>query len=306
MVYQSYGSNSLIQYNASSVSPNSITVNGIYQGAATTASFQVKNPGSTYSNAIAVPVTASSGSGGSNAATYTLTVVNGTLANGATSASYPSGTSVSIKANAPPAGEVFQNWTGASITNPNTNSTTLVMPSGNTTVTANYETPAPVPQPVATHPRLWITQADLPRLQSWAIQSNPMYVAEERVLGAAIGNYQACFPGAQMTDKNPTPAGSGALSNIPYPDLGDTQGYQGVLTEENAMILAFHSLIDPSSTNRIAYAQAARNMLMYAFNLAALGHATAAPGQPSVPFRDPEFAIYNRANLAGHEWALVV
>ena len=90
-----------------------------------------------------------------------------------------------------------------------------------------------------------------------------------------------------MDDKNPVQAGTGQFANIPYPDLGDTQGYQGILTEENAMILAFHSLIDPDSSNRIAYAQAARNMLMYAFNLAAPGHVAAAPGQPSIPFRDP-------------------
>lgn len=29
--------------------------------------------------------------------------------------------------------------------------------------------------PVATHPRLWVTQADLPRLRAWAVPSNPMY-----------------------------------------------------------------------------------------------------------------------------------
>ncbi len=81
-----------------------------------------------------------------------------------------------------------------------------------------------------------------------------------------------CFPGAALTAKNPTPAS-------PYPDLGDTQGYQGVLTEENAMILAFNSLIDPNPANRIAYAQAARNMIMYAMNQAALGH----PLQCAVP-----------------------
>lgn len=307
MAYQTYGTNSMIQYNAT-VGSGSVTVNGIYQGPASTVSFEVCNPGRVCSNAITVPVSSSSSgsSSGGSATTYTLTVVNGTLAGGATSGSYTSGTSVTITANPAPAGEVFQDWTGAQVTNPQSLTTTLNMPSSNTTVTASYDTPVPVPQPVTTHPRLWITQADLPRLQSWATESNPIYVAELNVLARAVGDYSACFPGAQMTDKNPTPAGSGQFANVPYPDLGDTQGYQGILTEEDAMILAFHSLIDPSSSNRIAYAQAARNMLMYAFNLAALGHLAAAPGQPAVPFRDPEFATFNRANLAGHEWALAV
>ncbi len=70
-------------------------------------------------------------------------------------------------------------------------------------------------------------------------------MAQTSVLGGAIGNYQACFPGAALSAKNPTPAN-------PYCDFGDTQGYSGVLSEENAMVLAFNSLIDPNPANRIA------------------------------------------------------
>ncbi len=66
------------------------------------------------------------------------------------------------------------------------------------------------------------------------------------------------------------------------------------------MILAFNSLIDPSPSNRMQYAQAARNLLMYAMNQAALGQAS------GMPFRDPAFPIYNRGSFTGHEWPLIV
>jgi hypothetical protein len=66
--------------------------------------------------------------------TYTLTVANG---NG--SGSYAAGTSVTITANAAPTGQVFEDWTGATVTNPYAASTILTMPAVNTTVTANYQ-----------------------------------------------------------------------------------------------------------------------------------------------------------------------
>ena len=300
LVYDSYGSQSNIQTAPTTVTANSITVS-IYQGPAATSTFSVKNPGSGYSNTITVPVTAAasgggtSGSGGSS--TYTLTVVNGTItsgaAAGATTASFASGATVTVAANTPPAGEAFQAWTGLSVSNPLANPLTIAMPASNTTVTANFYTPAPVPFPVTTHPRLWITQQDLPRLQSWATSSNVAYQGLQGALGAAIGNYYLAFPGAALGAINPTPAN-------PYPDFGDIQGYTGVLSEENAVILAFNSLIDPSPKNRAQYAQAARNLLMYAMNQAALGQATGAP------FRDPSFPIYNRGSFTGHEWPLIV
>lgn len=297
MAYQSYGSNSMIQYAPSSVSSNTLTVTGIYQGAATSASFEVCNPGRVCSNAITVPVNApsnSSSGSGNGSATYTLTVANGTISGGGSTGSFAAGTVVTIAAGTPPAGEAFQSWSGAQVANPLGSTTTLTMPSANTTVTANFYTPAPVPFPVTTHPRLWITQADLPRLQSWAVSNNPAYQGLSAVVGTAVGNYNAAFPpGPNQSLSNPVPAS-------PYPDFGDDQGYTGMLSEENAVILAFDSLIDPSPSNRIAHAQMARNLLMYAMNQAALGHAT------NLPFRDPAFAIYNRASFTGHEWPLIV
>jgi len=92
----------------------------------------------------------------------------------------------------------------------------------------------------------------------------------------------------------------GGVPNPKYPDPGDTQGYTGYLTEQYGIVLAFNSLIDPDPNARIQYAQYARNMLMYAMNVAALGHLSGAP------FRDPMFAVYNRANGSGEQWPLIV
>ena len=92
----------------------------------------------------------------------------------------------------------------------------------------------------------------------------------------------------------------GGAPNPNYPDPGDTQGYVGYLTEQYGVIFAFNSLIDPDPNARIKYAQYARNLLMYAMNQAALGHLSGAP------FRDPLFAVYNRANGQGEQWPLIV
>jgi hypothetical protein len=215
---------------------------------------------------------------------YTLQVVNGTGSN-----SYPAGSVVTIKANAPPAGETFLNWTGAAVSSPNSATTTLTMPAANTTVTANFSAPAvTIPYPVSSHPRLWVTTNDLPRLRNWATASNPIYQnGIQPLLAQAVSIYQTQF----------FPNGA---PNPNYPDPGDVQGYTGYLTEQYGIVLAFNSLIDPNPTARIQYAQYARNLLMYAMNQAALGHLAGAP------FRDPMFAVYNRANGSGEQWPLIV
>jgi len=214
---------------------------------------------------------------------HTLTVVNGTG-----SGNYTAGTVVPIAANTPPAGQFFVNWTGATVADPSNPSTTLTMPNAAATVTANYGTAPTIPYPVSTHPRLWLTVNDLARLRSWAVNSNPIYSqGMVPLLNQALNVYNTqFFPGG--------------VQNPNYPDPGDTQGYTGYLTEQYAIVLAFNSLIDPSTTNRISYAQKARNMLMVAMNQAALGH------QDNTPFRDRLFAVYNRANGSGEQWPLIV
>jgi len=324
-----------------SVTPTTITATG-YQGPAASASFSVKNPGSVPSNSISIPVgyrlqvvngtgsgTYASGSvvtikanavpagqsfldwtgatvSNANEAATTLTMpaVNTTVranystpasmytlqvVNGTGSGTYASGSVVTIKANAAPAGQSFLNWTGASVSNPNEAATTLTMPAANTTVTANYAAPAAsIPYPVSSHPRLWVTTNDLSRLRSWATAANPIYQQGMLpLLNQAVSIYKTQF----------FPNG---LANPNYPDPGDVQGYSGYLTEAYGIVLAFNSLIDPDPTARIQYALYARNMLMYAMNQAALGHLAGAP------FRDPMFAVYNRANGSGEQWPLIV
>ncbi len=74
---------------------------------------------------------------GGNATTYALTVNSGTG-----SGSYAQGAVVNISANAAPAGQVFDAWTGnvATVANVNSASTTLTMPAAAASVTATYKT----------------------------------------------------------------------------------------------------------------------------------------------------------------------
>ena len=68
--------------------------------------------------------------------TYSLSVVNGSGGG-----SYEANTSVNIVADAPPAGQVFDQWSGdvAAIVDPFSASTTLLMPASNLSVTALYQ-----------------------------------------------------------------------------------------------------------------------------------------------------------------------
>ena len=212
--------------------------------------------------------------------------------NGQGSGTYTANTVVPLTAEAAPVGEAFASWSGPNIADPTAASTTMVMPAANTTVTANYGFAPPaitnVPLPVASHPRLWITPADLPRLQSWAGPGNPIYAQGLQPLAAEcdVTTRTQFFPGGKP---NPT-----------YPDYGDSQGYTGLLTEQYMMVLAFDALIDPIPTNRIQYAQDAHDLMMYAINQASLGVLA------NAPFRDASFPIYNRAGFTSEAWPLTL
>ena len=243
----------------------------------------VAKPGET-STTLTMPAAATTVTATYAAQTYALTVVNGTG-----SGSYAAGNVVTISAGPPPSGKVFLHWTGATVANPNASVTTLTMPAAATTVTASYAMlPVPIPYPVSSHPRLWVTVNDLPRLRSWATTANPIYQqGMVSLLSQAVSAYQTqYFPNG--------------VANPSYPDGGDINGYTGRVTEQVGVVLAFNSLIDPNPVARIKYAQYARNMLMYVMNQAALGHLSGAP------FRDPGFAINNRANYYGEQWPLIV
>jgi hypothetical protein len=235
------------------------------------------------SAATTITATYSGGTAPPPPTSYPLTVISGSG-----TGSYVAGAVVPISANVPPLGQVFLKWTGAAVANANAPSTTITMPAAPTSITATFAAPAPVPFPVTTHPRIWVTPADLPRLQGWAAASNPIWAKGlQPLIANAYNIYKTQF----------FPNG---VQNPNYPDPGDVQGYSGYLTEEYGSILAFDSLVDPSPSQRIASAQAARNMLMVAMNQAVKGHLA------NAPFRDPMFAVYNHANGSGEDWALIV
>ena len=208
--------------------------------------------------------------------TFNLTVVNGSGGG-----VYAPGTVVGIAANGAPAGKVFTGWSGYTVANLTATNTTLTMPGQDVTVSANYQSTnsysTTIPYPVSSHPRLWITTNDLPRLRSWATATNPIYMAVRNYLTNAMVDYDThYFPGG--------------VQNANYPDLGDSQGYTGLITEEDAIILALFSLVDPDVNARAVYAQRAAALIRVAMTQAALGPLAGAP------FRDPGFATYNRAN----------
>jgi hypothetical protein len=70
---------------------------------------------------------------------------------------------------------------------------------------ASPPAPSPVPFPVTSHPRLWITQSDLPRLRSWATSSNRIYdQGMLPILNQAVSIYNSqFFPNGAA---NPIPA----------------------------------------------------------------------------------------------------
>jgi len=77
-------------------------------------------------------------------AQYTLSVINGTG-----SGSYPQGSLVNISADAPPAGQIFDQWIGAGVASATSPVTSLLMPAAAAVVTATYK-PAPPPTFVLT------------------------------------------------------------------------------------------------------------------------------------------------------------
>jgi hypothetical protein len=166
------------------------------------------------------------------------------------------------------------------------------MPANNVTVTANFGFPPPavttVPQPVTGHPRLWLTPADLPRLEGWAVSTNPIY---EDGIVPLLAQCVSDFNNQFFPNGAPNPS---------YPDSGDSQGYTGLLSEQYMLVFALNALIDPSPAARVQYAQHAHDLMMYAMNLAALGPLA------NAPFRDPSFPIYNRASFTSEAWPLTV
>jgi hypothetical protein len=147
--------------------------------------------------------------------------------------------------------------------------------------------------PVTTHPRLWITQADLPRLRDWADPGktdNPMFTKGLLpALQFALNVYDTkFFPGGQ-----PNPNWTAAVD-------GGTFDFSAYPAEAYAEFFAFMSLIDPDPNARVRHAQRARNLLMAIIDEAAKGHAA------GLPYRDPIFATFNRSRWWGEAFGLTV
>jgi hypothetical protein len=137
-------------------------------------------------------------------------------------------------------------------------------------------------EPVTSHPRLWITADDLPRLRSWATDANPFWRD-----GLAVLAEEA---------RSEMDAGT-----VPGEDSGD-DAWEEYPTEGYAEYFAFLSLVHPDEAARQDYAQRARTLLMHVMSEAVKGPAE------GEPFRVPGFAAYDndRARWWGEAWALTV
>ena len=122
---------------------------------------------------------------------------------------------------------------------------------------AHAQGQAAAPRPVTSHPRLWLTAADLPRLRGWATEDNPMW--RDGLLPMADAFMEQMDAG-----------------NIPGGDSGDL-AYTDYPTENAAQFFAFLSLVHPGAAERTDFAERAHSLLMFAIGEAAKGPAE---GQP--------------------------
>jgi hypothetical protein len=145
------------------------------------------------------------------------------------------------------------------------------------------------------HPRLWLTGADLPRLRSWATAANPLF---ENGLKPLVERAKAAMD----------------RGDVPALDCGSTE-YESYPTEMYAELFAFMSLVDNDAAARADYAVRARSLLMHIINIAALGPASeenfVCPSSQSTgypAFRSPRFFTEdsNRARYHGEAFPLVV
>jgi hypothetical protein len=132
---------------------------------------------------------------------------------------------------------------------------------------------------VTAHPRLWIRAADVSRLRSWAVPSNPVY--RDGLLALAERAR------ARMDDGSVPGADDGGITWSP------------VFTETYAALFALMSLVDPDPTARQDWASRARTLLMTIIDAAALG---VGPGK----WRGDGFSAYDRGRWVGESFGLTV
>ncbi len=170
-----------------------------------------------------------------------------------------------------------------------------VVQGGATQATATPVGPTPIattmPTPIATlaqqsgHPRLWLTAAELPRLRSWAVESNSLYRD-----GLAL-----------LAERAKSEMDEG---RVPDQDCGNV-GYEEYPSEMYAELFAFLSLVENEAALRTDYANRARTLLMHIMNEAAKGPATAEDytcneSAQYPPFRHPDFATEDRDRIRYH------
>ncbi len=129
------------------------------------------------------------------------------------------------------------------------------------------------------HPRLWVRAADLPRLRSWAVASNPIY--------------KSGLEAAALEAKKVFDAAGGA------PAKGDDCNVGGNFCETYAQLFAFMSLVAPDAGQRKDYGERAKAILLKLLERADKG----AQGDPLAGGR---FAVYDRSRWAGESFPLIV
>jgi hypothetical protein len=136
--------------------------------------------------------------------------------------------------------------------------------------------------PLTGHPRLWVRPADLPRLRSRAVSSNPVY---QQGLKPLAESYRSKMDNGSLI------AGDG----------GCTYCYVTHPLEWGAELFAFMSLIESDPAVRSDYAQRARTLLMHMMNRAVLG-----PWDNDSDFRGRVFSTNMRSLFYGEGFPLTV
>ncbi len=99
------------------------------------------------------------------------------------------------------------------------------------------------PEPVKGHPRLFVTEKDVPRLREWARPSNPFYANGIEKVGK---DFKAMMDGGHLRLDQDCIADDGFL-----------------ICEWFAEALAFLSLVSPDAAEREDYALHAKTLLMH-------------------------------------------
>jgi hypothetical protein len=128
------------------------------------------------------------------------------------------------------------------------------------------------------HPRLWVTAGDLPRLRSWTTSGNAVW---RDGLAAALQRVRLVVDGGAAADDG-------------------SSGWVEDPVESDAELLAFGSLVDPLPDERAQDAERARRLLMHGIAAAAQGP------KDGAAYRDPSFSIDDRSRWWGEGWALTV